>query len=195
METRQKGPAPDRIQVALEDDKAFVRLIGRGSFKVSPAMKEFGTAAVARKIQFMLIDMRACVGMDSTFMGVLAGLAFKMRETGGGTIVVINLSSRTRGLLATLGLDQLITPYMEGATPGRLNRVFGGDKDMSELETDKASRQETAETMLKAHETLVELCPENLPKFKDVLTYLREDVKQGEFGQGSQDDSPTENAK
>ena len=31
--------------------------------------------------------------------------------------------------------------------------------------------------MLEAHENLVALSPENLPKFKDVLTFLREDLK------------------
>jgi hypothetical protein len=31
--------------------------------------------------------------------------------------------------------------------------------------------------MLEAHEKLVEICPDNLPKFKDVLTYLRDDIK------------------
>jgi hypothetical protein len=31
--------------------------------------------------------------------------------------------------------------------------------------------------MLEAHENLVRLSPENLPKFKDVLAFLREDLK------------------
>ena len=39
------------------------------------------------------------------------------------------------------------------------------------------STRVTAETMLEAHENLVKLSPENLPKFKDVLTFLREDLK------------------
>ena len=41
---------------------------------------------------------------------------------------------------------------------------------------------DVAETILEAHENLVELSPENLPKFKDVLTFIREDLKKKEAG-------------
>ena len=34
--------------------------------------------------------------------------------------------------------------------------------------------------MLEAHEALVEADPENLTKFKDVLEYLKQDLRSGE---------------
>jgi anti-sigma B factor antagonist len=46
------------------------------------------------------------------------------------------------------------------------------------LPIDGADKSTTTRTMIDAHETLVAIAPENLPKFKDVLTYLREDLRQ-----------------
>jgi hypothetical protein len=39
------------------------------------------------------------------------------------------------------------------------------------LEEDRTAR---AQTMLEAHEALITTAPENLPKFKDVIEYLKE---------------------
>jgi anti-anti-sigma regulatory factor len=168
----------DKLLVAIGGDIAFIRVLGRGSFKISTAMKEFSAAAIDAGCRSLVLDMAECVGMDSTFMGVLAGLAFRLKQKAAGRITMVNLSLRTRGLLATLGLDVAIDPHMAGATPESLQPYFQGAADpLTPLDTRKNSARATAETMLEAHENLVRLLPENLPKFKDVLTFLREDLK------------------
>lgn len=186
MPNSEQEQSQDRLLVAIQGDTAFVRVFGRGSFKVSSAMKQFGAAAVQEGVKRVVFDMRECLGMDSTFMGVLAGLAFRLRQSFNGDMLMVNLSNRTRGLLATLGLDQLIRPHMAGSTPEELEQILGRWPPMSTLEAAPASQRETAETMLEAHEKLVELSPENLPKFKDVLTFLREDLKKN-AGQDAQE--------
>ena len=40
----------------------------------------------------------------------------------------------------------------------------------------EAPKQETAKTMLDAHEALCEVAPENFFRFKDVLDYLKQDL-------------------
>ena len=168
----------DKLLVALGGDIALIRVLGRGSFKVSTALKDFSAAAIEKGVRSLVLDMAECVGMDSTFMGVLAGLALRLKQKSGGRIAMINLSLRTRGLLATLGLDQVIDPHMAGATPENLRPFFQGvPHEMTALDTREISQFTTTETMLEAHEDLVKLSPENLPKFKDVLTFLREDLK------------------
>lgn len=169
--------APDRLLVAIVHQHAFVRVQGRGSFKVSTALKQFALGAFDEGAQALVLDMAECVGMDSTFMGILAGLSTRLKQKDGGTLYLINLTERTRGLLATLGLDRLVVPCMAGETPAELAEVLTRFRHLAALDTTAPSQQVTAETMLEAHEKLVELAPENLPKFKDVLTYLREDLK------------------
>jgi hypothetical protein len=40
----------------------------------------------------------------------------------------------------------------------------------------KEDRTARAQTMLEAHEALIKTVPENLPKFKDVIQYLEEEL-------------------
>lgn len=170
-----------KLLVAVEDETAFVRIEGRGSFKNSPSLKSFGKAAIARDhVHRFIFDFKHCVGMDSTFMGVMAGLSVQLKKECGGIIYAVNLSPRTRGLLATLGLDQLVKTYMEGNVPSEIGHLLGDDGNMNELEQpkDALSSKETTETILEAHETLVEVFPENLPKFEDVLMYLKEELNE-----------------
>ncbi|HOW97978.1 MAG TPA: STAS domain-containing protein [Kiritimatiellia bacterium] len=170
-------PGSDGIQVAIQVPLAFIRVVGRGSFKISASLKEFAVHALDAGCRRIVLDMAECVGMDSTFMGVLAGLAFRLRAVPEGRIVIVNLNPRTRGLLATLGLDEAVETHMAGATPADLEPLLARGEALTELPAEERGQAETARTMLEAHENLVRLSPENLPKFKDVLTFLREDLK------------------
>ena len=171
-------PSGDGLHVAIQGPLAFIRVLGRGTFKISSSLKEFAVQAIDSGCRRLVLDMAECVGMDSTFMGVLAGLAFRLRMVPDGRIVMVNLNPRTRGLLATLGLDEAVDPHLAGSLPEDLKPFFHRvGKALSSLPVEERGQAETAQTMLKAHEDLVRLSPENLPKFKDVLTFLREDLK------------------
>lgn len=184
MTTEDDGRKADQLKVAIHDGVAFVRLHNRGSFKVSKAMKQFGVSAIEQNIDKVVVDLTDCVGMDSTFMGVMAGLAFRLKKKNGGRLYMVNLSSRTRGLLSTLGLDQLVETYMAGTTPPEFEVVLATGRNMASYATGESTRRETAEMMLEAHEDLVEASPENLPRFKDVITFLREDIKKADSEPG-----------
>lgn len=166
------------------EDMALIQVKQRGSFKVSGALKQFGLAALDRSVTRFVFDMSDCVSMDSTFMGVIAGLALRLRNRGEGEIVMVELSPRTRGLLSTLGLDQVVKPYVAGSSPKDLEAAIESCNRMASLPAGSTDRHQTADMMLKAHENLVELSPENLPRFKDVLTFLREDVKKTDSDSG-----------
>lgn len=171
----------EQLAVAVYHRVAYVRLRDRGSFKISKSLKEFGIAAIEQGAEKLVVDMTDCVGMDSTFMGVLAGLAFRLKKKSAGTVSMVNLSARTRGLLATLGLDQLVETHMQGATPPEFVAMLEQrSENITHLAHPDASRRETAEMMLEAHENLVQASAENLPRFRDVLTFLREDIKKAD---------------
>lgn len=169
-------PPEDRVWVTLHKQLALVRVEGRGSFKVSTSLKEFGQASLEAGAITAVLDMGRCIGMDSTFMGVLAGWASRLRQKPGGRLVLINLSLRTRSLVATLGLDQIVQAFEAGNLPEDLHAVAALSEGLSALEPREESRRTTTETMIEAHENLIQLSSENLPRFKDVLIYLREDL-------------------
>jgi anti-sigma B factor antagonist len=105
--------------------------------------------------------------MDSTFMGTMAGLALRLRELGEGHLQVVHCGQRSRDLLSGLGLDQLFRISSNGASAPQCQ----------ELEKSAVGKQEQAQQMLDAHQALCDAAPENLPRFKDVLEYLKQDLQ------------------
>lgn len=169
-------PPEDAVFVALAGQHALLRVEGRGTFKISTSLKQFADSVSHKKIPLILADMSGCIGMDSTFMGVLAGVATRMKSYD-GRVVLVNCSPRTRGLLATLGLDRLIGAYETGQTPAEFANLLTGRASSGEqLATASARDTLTVQTMLDAHQHLVDLVPMNMPQFKDVLVYLREEI-------------------
>jgi len=121
--------------------------------------------------------MDECTGMDSTFMGVLAGLALRMKRERLGKIVAMNLTPKTASLLETLGLDRIIECFQSGEESESLNECLSG-LGLSALEDTENGKKVTLETMLTAHQDLVRAAPGNEAKFKDVISYLDQDLKQ-----------------
>ena len=160
----------DDLQAAIADDKIFIRVTGRGSFKVSATLKQFIAEILSKQpISFVVLDLSECIGMDSTFMGVLAGLSGRLKQSG-QTLELINLSEKNAQLLATLGVDKVISHYSH--SHGHELPV----EPARSLSIAEATKKDLAETALRAHETLVELNEENRPRFKRVIEYLKTDV-------------------
>ncbi len=165
----------DQAFVALTGRYAVVKVEGRGTYKLGASLRTFGDDVVNLRLPLMLIDMAQCIGMDSTFMGVLAGIATRLKPHT-GRVVLINCSHHNHNLLATLGLDQLIDAFEDGQAPEAYQRMLEGGQPDEKLETTCGKDAATVDVMLSAHQQLVDLVPENLPQFRDVLTYLREEA-------------------
>jgi anti-anti-sigma factor len=167
----------DNLTAAFIDQTAVIRVEGRGSFKISPPMKQFIHQVIkAESANRILIDMSDCGGMDSTFMGVLAGLAYHVKDKPGITFKLINLSEKNQKLLITLGVDRVVD-YSLSCTGEEQKLVEGQEGEGQTLEPDFSDKLDAAKTTLEAHETLVEINPENYDKFKSVLELLQNDVR------------------
>jgi anti-anti-sigma regulatory factor len=165
---------PSSILVGTTNKIVWIKVEGKGSFLNSAGVKEFAKEMVNRGHREFIVDLRNCPVMDSTFMGTLAMIALRLREIGQGSLHVINLNERNHDLLTNLGLDQLFSMDACGAresAPAQLGKT---------LQPESPDRSAQAETMLEAHEALVEADPENLTKFKDVLEYLKQDLHRAE---------------
>lgn len=175
----EPNESADRLLVALRDRNAVVRVVGRGTHTVSTSLKDFLGGAAAEGATRAVVDLAQCETMDSTFLGVLAGAAIRLRPAG-GAVVLLNLSDRVRQLVETLGLDLLVECHAPSDTPSDLAAALAPDPGMGPLGAGEAARE--AETILEAHETLVAAVPSNMDRFKDVLQFLREDLKRKSGG-------------
>jgi anti-sigma B factor antagonist len=156
------------ILVGTTERTVWIRLEGKGSFLNSTGLKEFTKEMTNRGFREFVVDLKSCPVMDSTFMGTLAFVALRLRDLGQGELRVINLNERNRDLLCNLGLDQLFT-----LGPGVNPVPVPPEEPLPAGADDKQAR---AQTMLEAHEAVVQANPENAAKFKDVLEFLKQDL-------------------
>ena len=146
----------------------WLKVNGRGTFQNSPAVKEFVKQMIQRGNRDFVIDLGACELMDSTFMGTLAGVALRLREIGQGQLKTVNVNPRNASLLENLGLDQLFS--VETGSPS--------DAPTRLTKTAPVQDQDAKETVLEAHEALIEADADNEVKFRDVVDYLRQELAQ-----------------
>jgi anti-sigma B factor antagonist len=173
-----------KILVARSANLGFVKVVGRGSFQNSGCLQSFYRELLKDGVNRFVVDLDACTYLDSTFLGILLGLGLQLKNAGNGLLHVLNASPRNLELLRNLGLDRLIhiDGRMENGNAnggGRridLNGVL--EKDLEEIECPVPTREQAAPTILEAHENLMEFDPRNVPKFKDVVEFLREDLGQ-----------------
>ena len=166
----------DNLTAAYIDQTAVIRVEGRASFKISPTMKQFIHHVVdTQSAHQILLDMEDCTGMDSTFMGVVAGISCFIKELPDYSFKLINLSEKNKRLFTTLGVDRVVEYSMSSTTEEKdlIAHQTGG---IQTLEPDFSDKLEAAKTTLEAHETLVNINPENFDKFRSVLEFLQDDV-------------------
>lgn len=173
---------PKGISVGNTDTEVFVAVVGRGTFQNSQAFRSFAMKMIAERRFEFIIDLGQCAGMDSTFLGVLAGIGLRLKQNGVvGRVHIVNVNARNVELLQTLGLDRLF--HVAGAweqvsphaplSPGQMRPLPDSDPERI---TRKLDKTETASVMLDAHESLIQANKANEPKFRDITRLLREET-------------------
>ena len=168
------------IRVGKFEGFSWIRCEGKGSFLNSPAVKEYGENRLEKGEKLVVVDLQECTGMDSTFMGTMAGLANKLKKQG-GVLEVADAGEKNRGSLEDLGLDYFMTIDPEEAVWKGLE-----EKARDFLKTKVAGISAGTELhtrhILEAHKLLSDANESNEEKFSGVVSLLEEQV--GEKKQG-----------
>ncbi len=159
--------------VNAEGDPVRLVIQGRASYTNCGPVQQFFDRLSAEGHASLEIDFAACTGMDSTFMGLLAGAAMNLRtrKPTPGEITLRNLSARNSELIRNLGLHRLVKVVEN--TP---EQAASAAPSASGLPTNAANRAASQETILKAHENLMKADPANVAKFQDVVAFLRREA-------------------
>ena len=172
-----KPSIQNQILAATVDNCTLVAVSGAANFKLAPAFKQAVQAARLAGSFLIVVDMASCSSLDSTFMGGLAYQGLASQKPDNPALVLINVSSHVAALLKGLGLDRLLRTYATGSLPGGADNLAPLIKNLQPVETAPLGSRDMAALMYDAHETLTHVDPENLQRFKDVLAFLREDLK------------------
>ncbi len=157
-----------QILVARQEAVCQVRVLGRATFKISQSLREYVMRALTQGwMKSLIFDFSECTALDSTFMGVLAMIGLETK--GRSEVLLVNVGKSNRNLLDGLGVSRLFRfaerPVAEvnwnslcqaAATVDNMNQISG--------------------TVLDAHQTLMQIDPQNVPKFQSVVDMLRQEV-------------------
>ena len=170
------------IGVGIADNRVFVKVEGKGTHLISHPLSQFSNEAISRGFGEFIVDLADCSSMDSTFLGVLAGIGLRLMPAH-GHVHLANMNERCLEVVTSLGIDRLSTVDLceLRAAPN------GNEKPQSAaiqpLETpqpvagDAEAKASHAEMMIEAHRTLMQIDPNNVPKFKECVRFLAEDLE------------------
>ena len=173
------GELPKGISVGCVNNRVYARVVGCGTFQNSQPLHQFAQEKIDQGQEEFVIDLGPCQGMDSTFLGMLAGIGLRLRQNGPtASIHIVNINAHNLDLLRTLGLDRLFlinnTDVPTASSDSEYHQLPDTDITQPRHPLDK---DETADLMVEAHDNLVRIDPRNTPKFKELAGFLREAIE------------------
>jgi anti-sigma B factor antagonist len=139
-------------------------------------MKAFGDERITAGERCLVVDLGGCTGMDSTFMGTLAGMATRLSSVPNpGVVQIADAGTRNRRSLEDLGLDFLVE--IDPPEAAWLSRI---DAIRAEIAPPQkaapASQVQRAMHVLEAHQTLSETNDKNARVFSNVVSLLEDEL-------------------
>ena len=166
-------PQQPTFLVSAYSEPVAVQIHGKANYLNCNNFREFMEKMVADGKRSFLLDFECCKGMDSTFLGILAGTALALnQQEPAGKLTLCKLGERNHDLICNLGLHTLL----------EINEC---DEPCSETQNDQFDKLENQEvsnaaSVLQAHENLVQADDENAAKFQDVIAFLKNQVESDE---------------
>ncbi len=165
-------PNDSQIEAAVAEDIVLLRIVGRGCFLNSRILKDFMENMLEKNYLQFIFDLSECLTMDSTFMGMLAGIAMKLHQKKEGTICLVNPNKQCYRLLSTLGLDQIMEIHSHFSNPSDISQDFKG------IQSEKSySKKEKLIHAIEAHKNLMKIDSQNKLKFENVINLLERDLE------------------
>lgn len=167
-------PKQPTFLVSAYSEPVVVRINGKANYMNCNNFREFMEKMVKDGKSRFALDFAECKGMDSTFLGILAGTALELRrQDPPGVLLICNLSERNHELICNLGLQSLLSIDAE-LPEGKCPPCEDSAKEFSELENKEVS---DARNVLNAHQNLVKADEGNASKFQDVIAFLKNQVE------------------
>jgi anti-sigma B factor antagonist len=165
------NPQQPTFLVSAYSDPIVVQIHGKANYLNCNAFREFIGQMVDDGKGHIVLDFEHCKGMDSTFLGILAGTALELRkQTPAGVLILCKLGERNHELVCNLGLQNLLTIAEDIPDSPDSTAV----DDFSALQNVKVT---DAKKVLQAHENLVHADTDNAAKFQDVIAFLKNQVQ------------------
>jgi anti-anti-sigma regulatory factor len=161
-----------KILALIEPPTAIIKIVGRAAAESARDFQHLIRRLQADGMTRFVLDLSGCLLMDSTFSGVLAGLATEMGPTPGDDwqhFTIVGANARVLDLLDNLGVLPLVDVLEGGPSDKTL-------AECQEIALGQHSKAEMTACCLEAHRLLMKLKPENAAKFRTVTEILEQQL-------------------
>lgn len=162
------GNLKGSYEVAVGRRAVYVRLHGLASMTNCLCVRDVLDRFIRSKRNFVVLDFGDCTGMDSTFMGVIAGVATQDLNDKPVGVAVVNASPRLVRLLESVGLTELV--YVDPDP-------FETPEVQFHLLEEQATEEERLKLIRTAHEHLIAISEENEKIFGSLLGAVETEMK------------------
>ena len=152
------------IFISNKDGVHHIRVKGNASFVCAPPLRELAKKLPAEPFNGIKIDLEECTWMDSTFMGMLAMLGLSARKKS-VPAEIFNASEQNEKLLCGLGLNKVFEFKL-----GEFEAAAG------DAASNATTPESNAHNVLDAHQTLMDIDINNVPKFEKVVEFVKKDI-------------------
>lgn len=122
-------------------------------------------------VETIVVDLETCTGMDSTFMGTMAGIAMRLAKTPNAKLQVASANEKSESSLVDLGLSSLIQ-----INPAQAEWLDQIDTIRSSLKESSATSVDQTQHVFDAHKQLCDADSSNDEKFTTVLDVLEAEL-------------------
>ena len=169
------------IKVGENSGYSWIKVNGRGDVFLTPKVKKF-TESVINKLSSskdsvpkFVFDMEDCTGMDSTFMGMIAGLAIKLQGVANSCLQLCSVSSNNQESLEELGIDSLVEINPSNSEwEDNCQQIREGLSEWSESNGEMPDPK----LILDTHKTLGSLNKENAKEFSAVIKTFESEAEE-----------------
>lgn len=154
-----------QVSIRPTDTGYLIQLTGRGTLRVSPAVRDFVSGAMSDGAKIVL-DLSQCEYLDSTFLGCLV-LLHRQGQDDHAFTVLADASARKR-LLEGMRLHQLLE-FTEECPPST-----GDDVTLTAADLE---RKEFCQHLIETHEKLAELGGPRAETFRRIARQLCDELE------------------
>lgn len=155
-----------KVYHACHEGVHVLRYTGDIRYTLSPSLEKFIDRLFARSSpRGFVIDVCAADGIDSTNLGLMAGIANQMRKLKDARVTIVSDRADINELLASMGFDDVFDIVNSGTD-------VPPEDEAIPLAAPRAAA--LSRTVLRAHRTLMALNETNRELFRDVVALMEQ---------------------
>lgn len=160
------GTTQEVFSVCQTFDSVIIQIKGKANYQNASLLSKFLEKTLYHNFKKYCISFYECIEIDSTCLGILAGLLLKLQKIN-GVCLFCGLKERQLESIRLLGLDQFAQI---------VNDIEINNNDVKKCFLECENSIFNPNLILEAHKFLMELNARNKIRFQDVVHFLEKDI-------------------